>query len=71
MTQFASLTYYSFNAPAYYGGVILLTMFGIFYIMLYLALQYETYNKANYCKRLMRKPATTISVLLVLAKPQL
>lgn len=49
MTQFASLTYYSFNAPAYYGGVILLTMFGIFYIMLYLALQYETYNKANYC----------------------
>jgi len=49
MAHFASLTYYSYNSPSYYGGVVLLTLFGAFYIMLYLALQYETYNNINYC----------------------
>lgn len=49
MTQFTSLTYYSFNAPSYYSGVIILTFFSIFYIMMYLALKYETYNRINHC----------------------
>jgi hypothetical protein len=49
MTQFASLTYYTYNSPSYFAGVILLIMFSIFYAMLYLALKYETYNNMDYC----------------------
>jgi hypothetical protein len=49
MTRFVSITYFSYNAPAYYGCIGLLTIFGVFYTMLHLALKYEMYNKINKC----------------------
>ena len=49
MTQFVPLTYYSYNAPSYYGCIALLTLIGVFYIMLNLALKYEMYNNIDKC----------------------
>lgn len=47
--SYIPIHYFTYNRPDFFGAVLILTMFSIFYIMLYLAFKFELYNRQEYC----------------------
>lgn len=49
MYKYIPLNYFTYNRPYYFGASMIFLIFGIFYIILYLAFKYEYYNRLNHC----------------------
>jgi hypothetical protein len=47
--SYIPINYFTYNRPDYLGAVLICILFTIFYIMLFLALKFEHYNRLDYC----------------------
>lgn len=47
--SYVPIHYFTYNRPEYFGAVLIIIMFSIFYVMLYFAFKFELYNRQEYC----------------------
>jgi len=47
--KYIPIDYFTYNRSDYYGAVIILVLFGLFYVIMYLVFKYESYNRQGIC----------------------